>query len=124
WDIATGKQSQSIELPGDATNTLLAGPNRAVVRDETSVRLWDLTTGKQTLKLEAAGGVGINPFTGLPGQISLAADGKTLVVTTSDQAVHAYNLETGKQLNGEKDLQFGDNQGRKVLYAVGASPDC
>src|ERR1051326_4823030 len=112
-----------VELPGEANTAFLASMSRAVVRDDGSVRLVDLKTGKVTLKLDGAGGAGTNPFTGLPGLMSLSPDGNVVATSSSDQAVRAFNLETGKQINAGKDLQFGDRQGRQMLYAIGASPD-
>jgi WD40 repeat protein len=123
WSLETGKQAQPIDLPDETLTTFFAGPGHAVTRDESAVRLWDLATGKQTMKLEGAGGTALNPFTGLPGQFSLAPDGKSLAVSTSDQSVRSFNLETGKQTNVDKEIHLGDSQGRKMLYSVGASPD-
>jgi len=123
WEISSGKQTEAVELPAETVTTLLTGLNRAVVRDDGALRVWDLKSGKESLKIDNGGGGGVNPFTGLPGQVSLAPDGKSVATSGSDQAVRVFNLETGKQINAEKDLQLGDPQGRKMLYTLAAAPD-
>jgi RNA polymerase sigma factor (sigma-70 family) len=119
WDVATGKQSKSLQgRYGDGNLLALApdGKTLAVAGNNGTLRLWDPTTGKETDTLLGTQGV----------MMAVAVDpaGTEVVTAGSDGMIYVWD-RAGKPLRQWRahnrfigNLAYGPDSGK--LYSVGA----
>jgi WD40 repeat protein len=108
WNTSTGKQIKEVADHPDAPEALDFSPDgkRLVSGTQGQVRLWDLAGGRE-LKLaeETAAGYCFSP------------DGRSLAVASHSQAVHLYELATGKEVRSMK-MPVGGRSLEEAFYAA------
>ena len=101
----------SLRLSPDGRNLAAIGPDRTPDGFVGMVRLWDIATGKEVGRIKGPWRGGVRP-----GCAAFSPDSRVLAVSGSDNAVHLYELLTGKERTRGRGL-LGD------VGRVASSPD-
>lgn len=111
WDLRTGAQEASFEIPAASTSCRTNGGLLALHHRDRSIRIWDLAERKETRRLTVASSSG-SPF-------ALRPDGYGAVIA-EDHAYVFWDLASGKELKRlvegyGGDLALGYSEDGKLL---------
>jgi WD40 repeat protein/serine/threonine protein kinase len=112
WDVATGKELRSWNLPEKKAPGLAISPDGEVVAapfTDNVVRLFSVATGEEVAVLKG--------HTGMPQCVAFSPDGRRLVTGGDDDAVKVWDAKTG-----EETFSVGQHVGGMIL-SVAFSPD-
>jgi RNA polymerase sigma factor (sigma-70 family) len=93
WDVATGKEVNSLHGPADRILSLAFSPDGrflATDSDDETVQLWDVATGNVSISLRG--------HAGAVESVAFSPDGRKLLTAGANKIVHLWEIPSGKEI--------------------------